>query len=354
MGSNNQVIENCTFTSNFASPLWLEGIGNTPAAGGAVFNSGNLIVRWSSFFDNRAFGCDGCPDIPGSTGYPGVVGGGAFAHAGIATVWIANCLFEGNSAEYLSMTPDSDSGMNGGALAANGSHLTVINLQNCIFVDNTAHAYGGAIAAHELDDEGAASIRVDNCTFVDNHSENSLGDTIHIDSGSPDCEVFDSIIRGSSSPLSGNVSVEYSNVQGGATGTGNIDAAPSFRNPTIGDYSLTASSRGVDEGSNALLPADGADVDGDSNFTETLPVDIRGSARVQELHDISCPSAVVDMGAYEYCSADWNDDGAVDFFDMNAFLNDLSGEDPIADLNCDSKFDFFDVQIFLAWVSRCG
>ncbi len=39
--------------------------------------------------------------------------------------------------------------------------------------------------------------------------------------------------------------------------------------------------------------------------------------------------------------------GTLDFFDVQAFLNAFSAQDPAADLNNDTLFDFFDVQAFL-------
>jgi hypothetical protein len=47
------------------------------------------------------------------------------------------------------------------------------------------------------------------------------------------------------------------------------------------------------------------------------------------------------------CPADLNNDGVLDFFDVQTFLNAFSIEDPIADFTGDGLFDFFDVQAFL-------
>lgn len=48
------------------------------------------------------------------------------------------------------------------------------------------------------------------------------------------------------------------------------------------------------------------------------------------------------------CLGDFNGDGEVDFFDVQAFLTAFSALDPKADLVPDGEFNFFDVQIFLS------
>lgn len=47
------------------------------------------------------------------------------------------------------------------------------------------------------------------------------------------------------------------------------------------------------------------------------------------------------------CAADMNDDGSLDFFDVQAFLAAFAAHDPAADFVADGAFDFFDVQVFL-------
>lgn len=51
------------------------------------------------------------------------------------------------------------------------------------------------------------------------------------------------------------------------------------------------------------------------------------------------------------CDADRNNDGSVDFFDVQDFLADFAAQDPSADMNSDTVFDFFDVQAFLQIVA---
>ena len=47
------------------------------------------------------------------------------------------------------------------------------------------------------------------------------------------------------------------------------------------------------------------------------------------------------------CVADRNDDGVLDFFDVQSFLSGFASSDPSADINGDSLFDFFDVLAYL-------
>ncbi len=47
------------------------------------------------------------------------------------------------------------------------------------------------------------------------------------------------------------------------------------------------------------------------------------------------------------CAADMNHDGALDFFDISAFLSALSDGDANADFHADGVFNFFDVSAFL-------
>ncbi len=52
-------------------------------------------------------------------------------------------------------------------------------------------------------------------------------------------------------------------------------------------------------------------------------------------------------GAPPLCPADLNNDGALNFFDVSAFLTAYQSQDPIADFNNDGVFNFFDVSAFL-------
>ena len=66
------------------------------------------------------------------------------------------------------------------------------------------------------------------------------------------------------------LAVSYSDVQGGASGEGNIAADPLFRNPAAGDYRLQETSPVKDEGGNGYIPTDvSTDLDGNTRIVNT-------------------------------------------------------------------------------------
>ena len=129
-------------------------------------------------------------------------------------------------------------------------------LVNCQFVGNES-PFGGAVYINGGNPDRDA---ITNCTFVDNVSD--LGGAVMIGIGAD--RISNSVFRGNL-PLQimridGGV-VQYSNVEGGYEGEGNIDADPLFAAPGNGDYHLTDGSPCVDTGT-----ADGApdtDFEGD-------------------------------------------------------------------------------------------
>ncbi len=53
------------------------------------------------------------------------------------------------------------------------------------------------------------------------------------------------------------------------------------------------------------------------------------------------------IGCFEPCTADFNNDGSLNFFDITAFIEAFTDRDPITDLNADGRFNFFDISTFL-------
>lgn len=89
---------------------------------------------------------------------------------------------------------------------------------------------------------------------------------------------------------------------------------------------------------------------------EHYPVEAGFVAVVDADDSVSGHPDALAAAAYEHatelvvlarCAADLNADGVIDFFDVQAYLNAYTAQDPSADLNHDGLFDFFDVQAYL-------
>ena len=134
--------------------------------------------------------------------------------------------------------------------------------------------------------------------------------------------------------------MNWSDVEGGWFGTGNINVDPLFVDPEGPDdivgteddnVRLTAFSPCIDAADNTAVPTDAADLDGDGNTTEPCPLDLADQPRFDDnpaKDDIGVgPPPVVDMGAYEWqlpdtcpwdCSGDFN--GIVNVLEFLALL----------------------------------
>jgi predicted outer membrane repeat protein len=168
-------------------------------------------------------------------------GGGIFL--GASTAHLESCAFSGNTADY------------GGGVACVNSPT---DFENCSFSGNSATHGGGLVSAF-----AASTSDVVNSVFRDN---------------TPD-QIYDM--------ENAVTTVSYSNVQGGYSGDGNIDADPLFVDAGAGDLSLSAGSPCIDAADGDVAPE----------------LDIDGNARVD---DPDTPNTGVgapdytDMGAYEY------------------------------------------------------
>ena len=118
----------------------------------------------------------------------------------------------------------------------------------------------------------------------------------------------------------GNMAYNYSGIPDPTGTQGNISADPRFvQYPD--NLHLLAGSPCIDAGSNALVPPDTFDLDGDGDTTEVLPYDLAGTPRFVD--DPSTPDTglgtppIVDMGAYEY-PPDCNTNGVIDTADIAA------------------------------------
>ncbi len=264
LGGGSPLVERCVFVENTAL-----------GRGGALLAVGaDLLVAGCVFQANSAIGHEGDGGGVTTTGGNGVV---------------AACLFEGNSA----------GAGGGGACNASGT----LALANCLLIGNSS-AGGGGVA----NKFGGYSSMV-NCTVLGNDAFRGGG--ILADGGT-DTVVVNSILWANTAAIedqiSGDVTVSFSDVQGGSPGLNNIDADPLLVDPSAGDCRLQGGSPCIDAGYNGAVPQDAADLDGDGDTTEPAPLDLDGNPRfADDPSSADCWQApgecgdppVVDMGAYE-------------------------------------------------------
>jgi glucuronoarabinoxylan endo-1,4-beta-xylanase len=253
----NTILEGFTITGGNAN-----GSTNLDKCGGGMYNyySSPAVIK-CRFVSNAAL----------------LHGGGM--HNEHATPTVTDCSFSGNTA-----------GAHGGGLMDNYGP-TYSNIINCVFTQNTAGSGGGGYC-----NSGGHS-KIINCTFSGNSA--SYGNGIYNYSSSTD--VNNSIFWGEINEIvnnTGTLTVSYSDIQGGFTGTGNINADPCFVDAVSGNLRLKFASLCIDAGNNAVVPEGiTKDMDGRSRFMDVPAVADTGSGTVP----------IVDMGAYEYpgCVSIW-------------------------------------------------
>lgn len=309
LGVQNVVIDNSyhvvTAASTIAATAVLDGftIQSGYANGVSPENrGGGLLLTGSPTIRNCSIQNNSCLDG----------GGGVYSTGSPALV---NCVVRSNS--------NSAANFNGGGIRAGGGSLTLVNSSiiqnttttsggglaipaasatvnayNCIFNGNVATTNnGGGIAT-------SGTLNLINSTVVHNDSNGGAGAGAGIRISSGTATIANTIVWGNAGSSqvsnSGTTTVTNCNVQGGFTGTGNIDADPLFADADGPDNVAGTSDDGLrvllgspcaDTGSTALLPDDIADLDGDGITTEDLPLDFRGRPRTT--------GAAVDLGAYE-------------------------------------------------------
>jgi len=191
--------------------------------------------------------------------------GGGGVYSAWSTPIILNCIITNNFANQgagihcynanisgctISNNLAGGSGAAGGGVRSSG----IINITNSVIANNTATTGGGFYF------NGVFSII--NCTVVNNKSGNPGGGIL---SGSDTSTVVNSILWGNTpDQVHYNADynapeIYYSNVQGGFSGMGNIDADPLLGN----DYHLKAGSPCIDTGT-VEMGAPNTDIDGAS------------------------------------------------------------------------------------------
>ncbi len=271
---------------------------------------------------------------------------------------------------------ENSAGTHGGAVSfqTNGSQLAKLEIANCEFSENETNQNGGGVYLGHgtVINQGGPTLiirgsvgNVHSSTFADNIAGDNGGGVFAGVANDPradaDMTVTNSILWGNSATMDIQanliVSMNSSCIQGGGWSSvlGNISTDPLFYDSVAGDYSLQNGSSAADAGWAPLLPADIADLDGDTDVSESLPVDLRGRPRSVDagVNDFGVgPAPVTDMGAYELCTGDFNRDGWLDFLDLSAFVAAYTAGEADADINGDGILNFFDVSAFQASYSK--
>ncbi|MFK7961651.1 MAG: right-handed parallel beta-helix repeat-containing protein [Phycisphaerales bacterium] len=165
-----------------------------------------------------------------------------------------------------------------------------------------------------------ARVRMVNVTTVFNTSA-SGGAGMHADFAS-EVSIANSIIGASDGPDlggPGTYDVQFSSVQDGADGRGNITDLPLFVDAAALNYRLSDVSPCIDAGNSAVGLAPPTDIVGEIRAIDDPMTDDTGLASI---------GRVIDMGAFEFqppvagptCVADIVENGAVDFNDLLTLL----------------------------------
>lgn len=232
------------------------------------------------------------------TGFDQGSGGGAYTGS---TVRASNVRFFGN-----------DAGRHAGGLYIANSGEPI---SNAVFSGNQADDNGGALY---IDTD--SSPKIVNSSFTNNTAQQN-GGTVYSTGSNSFPIIANSILWGNSATTgveifvnSGQPSVGTSIVQGGLPEDvfddgGNLNQDPLFVNPTGPDgvagtvddsLQVESGSPAIDAGDNSALPDDVLDIDANSDTTESLPLDLAGNARQQDV--VNTPpdgDFAADMGAYE-------------------------------------------------------
>ena len=349
----------CEFDSNTTSA-------STGVSGGGVFVDGNSYVTFDScvFMNNfglRSGGGFGGSDLNASTfvdchfeansAGPGGSGGG-FYTTSTAQVDVDRCTFVLNVADR-----------DGGGLAVDNANFSV---RNSIFNGNSAGRLGGGVKTLTGD--------VINCTVVHNTSGGAGGgvwarDDVHNTiawNNTSTGTAQDNVYMTTGMPTTPKT-LTYCNVQGGVPavfGPTSINADPVFLDADgldgvagTADDDLRITGSGV----SPCLDA------GDNSRVGPSTHDVLGRGRFADDHiaaDTGVGSgAIVDIGAvefpcYSYCTGDLNNDGQVNFDDLNRVLANWGRSElgcVEGDVDGAGSVDFEDLNAILSrWGQACS
>jgi probable HAF family extracellular repeat protein len=308
---SNSVLDGITITNGYGPQEDVMGNGYFYSIGGAVYckssspNISNCIIKNSSASSGGGISNHeaGTPIINNCYIIDNLAinyGGGIYNERDWpGSAVISNCIIRGNSAAWgggiasslssptinTSIISNNSASAYGGGIYNNISNHPTIN--NSIIRNNSASHYGGGffnssstlamsncvISSNSAVENGGGSlneynsvISMDNCTVVDN-SAGYGGGISNYSSGviMNNCIIWDNIPSQLAGGYPSTVIASYCDIQGGYSGTGNINADSRFANPDINDYHLLPDSPCINAGDpNYVAGPNETDIDGEA------------------------------------------------------------------------------------------
>ena len=332
-------------------------------------------------------------------------GGGVGVHCDCASPVVSNNVIHGNLGEWgggvfiQACSPliahntikDNIAWWTGGGICSKFASPTIVD--NLIFGNSVRCFYGGGVSM-----SGLRATFVNNTIIGNTDYYHSCGGLVF---NCSDSTVANNIIAFNSSGIQwyddeqtstlryncvfGNVAYNYSGIDDPTGLNGNISADPSFwripddggdgwcddpgtpdidegANDDFGDLRLLPDSPCIDAADNTSVPPDVFDLDDDGDVAEPQPYDLAGRVRfIDDPYVIDTglpgtpPLPVIDMGAYELCIGDLDDNGTVDLSDLAELLGNY-GLSPAAyldgDLDADGDIDLSDLAALLGVYGR--
>ncbi len=212
----------------------------------------------------------------------------------------------------------------GGAACAINSELT---MQDCL-VNGVESGTGGALQLLPPETgESRSTMEIGSSTFFDNSGARAIENRDVEPATVSNTIIWSSGMAGTPA-LHGPLEVRHCCVEFGTSvdDDGNVSFDPFLTDPVLDPDALERVTVGfrpvdssvcVDAGDRTLLLPDRADIDGDRDRNEPLPLDLVGGSRIE--------GGVPDLGAIEVVpvcaeAAELNDDGRVDILDLLVFI----------------------------------
>ncbi len=336
------VIEN-SHTTGSGGGLYMSGGGtvtntiirtnSADAAGGGIHIAGTLpkafidcVIEDNGASDGGGFGYASAGDVATITG--------CSFRSNIASRWGGAIALLGTASQGVMKPRDCVFSMNHAGNAAGAvwvSDQDVLQALNCVFEFNTAADIGGAVRNEQI-------FEAINCTFVGNDVlAGGVADTFESNRADAVTNLLNTIVVNASAAShagSGQLRPFYSLVPEAPAGTpdadGNFSGVPMFVDAANGDYRLSSDSPAIDAGDSRGVFGGASfgyinildvqtDLDGETRNVDDPETDNTG---------VSVWELCIDMGAYEFqpedapaCTADLNNDGILNFFDVSAFLS---------------------------------